>query len=87
MIFFRETIYRRRDSCRCRKCRLCGRDEIAKQKEVCVSVRRPLLLFFSVCVRSVILTPVYGENAHHVVLPAGSLVNDSPTGNPYMIIM
>jgi hypothetical protein len=30
-------------------------------------------------VRSVISTPVCGENAHHVVLPAGRLVTDSPT--------
>jgi hypothetical protein len=47
-----------------------------KAKELCLSARRPLL-FFSV--RSVISTPVCGENAHHVVLPAGRLVTDSPT--------
>ncbi|KAH8988801.1 hypothetical protein EDB92DRAFT_1817310 [Lactarius akahatsu] len=37
--------------------------------------------------RGVILTPVCGENAHHVVLPAGKLANDSPSGNPYLILM
>ena len=37
----------------------------------------PSPVFF--CVRSVISTPVCGENAHHVVLPAGRLVTDSPT--------
>lgn len=48
-----------------------------KAKELCLSARRPLLFFFSL--RSVISTPVCGENAHHVVLPAGRLVTDSPT--------
>jgi hypothetical protein len=37
----------------------------------------PSPVFFAV--RSVISTPVCGENAHHVVLPAGKLVTDSPT--------
>jgi len=27
------------------------------------------------------------DNAHHVVLPAGRLVYDSPNGNPYMILI
>ena len=56
--------------------RPCRRDGTAKRKR-CAYERDALSCFF--CVRSVISTPVCGENAHHVVLPAGSLVSDSPT--------
>jgi hypothetical protein len=53
-----------------------GMDGTAKRKS-CAYQRDALSSFFSV--RSVISTPVCGENAHHVVLPAGRLVTDSPT--------
>jgi hypothetical protein len=48
-----------------------------QSERVVLISQTPSLFFF--CVRSVISTPVCGENAHHVVLPAGRLVTDSPT--------
>ncbi|KAH9968906.1 hypothetical protein BC827DRAFT_1380983 [Russula dissimulans] len=57
---------------------------LQSERDVRIS-ETPSPVFF--CVRSVILTPVCGENAHHVVLPAGSLVSDSPSGHPYLILI
>jgi hypothetical protein len=53
-----------------RECGLAEGMGLQSERDVRMS-ETPSPVFF--CVRSVISTPVCGENAHHVVLPAGKL--------------